>query len=181
MQREDVPLLLRRPTPQDLQALYEIHADPRTNRFNPHGPMASRQAAQELLAAITAHWAQHGFGYWTVAQPQAPHRVIGVGGLVEKQVPGFQGLNLYYRFRPEAWGRGLATALARRAIAFADTVLGRRREVFARARPDNRPSIRVLERAGFVCTGRTQDVDDALPPSLLYTLGNFSPRQRKTG
>jgi RimJ/RimL family protein N-acetyltransferase len=88
-------------------------------------------------------------------------------------VPGFLGLNLYYRFRPEAWGRGLATALAQRAVAFAGVVLGRREDVFARVRPDNRPSIRVLERAGFVCTGRTQDVDDALPPSLLYTPGNF--------
>lgn len=179
MQREDVSLLLRRPAPEDLQALYEIHADPRTNRFNPNGPMASLQAARELLAAMAAHWAQHGFGYWVVALPGAPQRVVGVGGLVEKQVPGFHGLNLYYRFRPEAWGRGLATTLARRAIAFADAVLGRRQEVFARVRPDNQPSIRVLERAGFLRTGRTPDVGDGLPPSLLYTLGNFSAAQRK--
>jgi RimJ/RimL family protein N-acetyltransferase len=166
MQREAPDLLLRAPGPQDLQALYEIHADPLTHRFNPHGPMASPQAAQELLDAMTAHWTQHRFGYWVVALSAAPQRVVGVGGLVEKRVPGLQGLNLYYRFRPEAWGRGLATALAQRAIAFADTVLGRRQEVFARVRPDNRPSIRVLERAGFAFTGRMQDV-------LLYTLGNF--------
>jgi RimJ/RimL family protein N-acetyltransferase len=172
MQREhEVPaLLLRRPEAADLQALYEIHADPRTNRFNPHGPMASLQAAQQLLDGLLAHWAANGFGYWVVALPEAPARVVGVGGLIEKQVPGYRGLNLYYRFRPETWGRGLATALGREAIAFAHTQLKRRDEVFARVRPDNAPSIRVLQRLGMVQIGFTPDEGEQMPPSLLYAL-----------
>jgi len=170
MQREDDLLVLRPPVQADLQALFEIHGDPRTNRFNPHGPMQSLQAAQALLDRLGAHWAEHGFGYWMVALRAAPERALGIGGLIEKEVPGCQGLNLYYRFRPEAWGRGLASAMGRRAIAFADTVLGRRHDVFARVRPDNQPSIRVLERLGLVQVGLTQDEAPPLPPSLLYRL-----------
>lgn len=170
MQREDDPLVLRPPVQADLQAVFEIHGDPRTNRFNPHGPMASLQAAQELLDRLSAHWARHGFGYWMVALREAPARVVGVGGLIEKEVPGCKGLNLYYRFRPEAWGRGLASAMGRRAIGFADTVLGRRQEVFARVLPDNQPSIRVLERLGMAHVGYTHDEAEGLPPMLLYRL-----------
>ncbi|MEW6704966.1 MAG: GNAT family N-acetyltransferase [Pseudomonadota bacterium] len=170
MQREPQPLVLRPPTREDLQAVFEIHSDPRTNRFNPSGPMASMAAAQELLDRIGAHWSQHGFGYWLVALPEAPQRVLGIGGLIEKQVPGYRGLNLYYRFRPEAWGRGLATAVGRRAIGFADVVLGRRQDVFARVRPDNEPSIRVLERLGLEHVGHTADEGDDLMPSLVYRL-----------
>ncbi len=170
MQREDDPLVLRQPASADVQALFEIHADPRTNRFNPGGPMQSVQAARQLLDTVCTHWSEHGFGYWVVALREAPAEVIGIGGLTEKSVPGFDGLNLYYRFRPEAWGRGLATRMAEQAIGFADVALKRRREVFARVRPDNLPSIRVLQRAGLVCVGRTQDVPEPLMPSLLYRL-----------
>lgn len=170
MQRDPPKLLLRAPAASDLQALYELHADPAANRFNPAGPMRSLDAAAELLDVLVAHWRQHGFGYWMAADAGRPDHVLGIGGLVEKSVPGRRGLNLYYRLRPEAWGRGLATALALRAITLATDTLHRRHEVFARVRPDNAPSMRVLERAGLVCIGEVQDVDAALPPSRLYVV-----------
>jgi RimJ/RimL family protein N-acetyltransferase len=170
MQREDLALSLRQPTQHDLPALYELHADPRTNAFNPRGPMASMEAAQELLDALIAHWSVHGFGYWMVSLPDAPDDVLGIGGLAEKRIPGRSGLNLYYRFRPEAWGRGLATATARRAIGFACDTLARGDELFARVRPDNLPSIGVLERSGLVHSGHTPDPALGDDPWLLYTL-----------
>ena len=46
-------LLLRRPVSTDLDAVYEIHSDPVTNKFNPAGPdpdlAASKQRLQEWL------------------------------------------------------------------------------------------------------------------------------------
>jgi RimJ/RimL family protein N-acetyltransferase len=174
MQREHIrdpgaSLLLRAPTEGDLAAIYQIHADPMTNQHNPSGPMRSEAAAAELLQGIREHWACRGFGYWMVCEREAPDRVIGIGGLMDRQLPGVQGLNLYYRFRPEAWGRGLATGLALQALALA-AGLQRRHEVYARVRPGNLPSIRVLERVGMVRTGSLQDVEPALPASLLYTM-----------
>jgi RimJ/RimL family protein N-acetyltransferase len=171
MQREDELLVLRPPTQHDLQAVYEIHADPRTHAFNANGPMASAEAARPLLDMLLAHWARHGFGYWIVALLEAPRQPVGLGGVVEKRIAGQPGLNLYYRFRPEAWGRGLACCTARRAVRLARDTLRRGDEVFARVRPDNLPSIRVLERSGLVHSGHTPDPSTAGDdPWLLYTL-----------
>jgi hypothetical protein len=39
--------------------------------------------------------------------------MIGVGGIMTKTIPDEPRLNLYFRFRPEAWGRAYATEMAR--------------------------------------------------------------------
>ena len=41
-ERQTERLLLRRPTVDDIDAIFAIHADPATNRFNPAPPMTYR-------------------------------------------------------------------------------------------------------------------------------------------
>jgi RimJ/RimL family protein N-acetyltransferase len=62
-------LVLRRPVPEDLAAVHEVHGDPATNRYNPSGPTSLDQSRQQLTDWI-AHWERHGFGYWTVLRAQ---------------------------------------------------------------------------------------------------------------
>ena len=86
------------------------------NRLNPACLDADRAANSPCLAQWLVHWAEHGFGYWTVLT------------LVEQKIVGFAGrrhgtllvlpiLNLYYRLGPAALGHRYATeaALPRRS------------------------------------------------------------------
>lgn len=78
------------------------------------------------------------------------------------------------------WGRGIATAALRAVTAHALTTLGLTR-VFALPFATNAASIRVLEKAGFVCEGRLRRSaikDGAIVDQLLYS---FTDRDREGG
>lgn len=159
-------LVLRQPAEEDLGAVFRVHGDPATNRFNPAGPHPSRETSRLALERWRAHWREHGFGYWAAALRAAPDDVIGFGGLMYKDIDGKRRANLYFRLAPPAWGKGYATELAgaARALAFEDLGL---EEIVATVRPGNVPSIRTLERLGMAHVG---DVSDGHGPSRLYAL-----------
>jgi [ribosomal protein S5]-alanine N-acetyltransferase len=156
-------LLVRRPSPEDIDAVFRVHADPRTNAHNPQGPLADRGAAAALLDGWLGHWREHGFGYWTVHLAAAdaargPGEVVGFAGVRHDVWLGQPVLNLAYRLVPEHWGNGYASELARFALSSA-----RRTHpellVLARTRPDNVASRCTALAAGMV--RRTDlEVDD---------------------
>lgn len=159
-------LLLRAVRVGDAEALYAIFGDPETNRYNPHGPYPSPEHARMTLAGWTEEWERHGFGRWAVADKEEPNRIIGFGGLNYSDYGGQDRLNLGYRFTPSAWGRGLASEMARQALRCAFDCLAAP-AVFAKVRPANLPSIRVLLRQGFSHHGSLRDIP-AAPASLVY-------------
>lgn len=165
---ETARLLLRAPREQDLDALYELHADPVTNRFSPGGPLHSREAAAALLQGWLAHWQAQGFGYWMIAERERPDRLLGSGGVMNRPVAGQPGLYLYFRFHPHAWGRGYASEMAQAALAQAFEPL-HAQAVQAVVQPGNTPSRKTLERIGMLLKGSLADVPGQ-PPSLLYEI-----------
>jgi RimJ/RimL family protein N-acetyltransferase len=159
-------LVLRPPVAADLERVHAIHADPENNRFNPAGPMRDVDQARMLLAAWMGFWDTLGYGPWSVALAAAPDRVVGFGGLSPRLYGAVERVNLGYRFEAAAWGGGLATELARAALAAAFDDLGLP-EVHALVRPDHGASIRVLEKAGMRPAGTLDDVPGQ-PPSLVF-------------
>jgi RimJ/RimL family protein N-acetyltransferase len=147
-------LLLCVPTPQVADAYFTIHGDPATNVYNPSGPMLDPAAVPPILEIWQQHWREDGYGYWVVRDPGDGH-ILGFGGVR----PPLQGdevfLNLYYRFRPEAWGNGYATEVGRAALALA-AKMAPGIPVVALIRPKNEPSIRVAERLGLRLEGEVQ-------------------------
>ena len=151
-------LCLRRPAAADAPAVAQIQGDPATNTFNPNGPATAEQAAA-MLASWMADWVRDAIGYWTVAEG-CGEPVIGVAGVrrtgdveAERAV-----LNLYYRFRPGAWGKGFAREAAAAAIEAAEA----RAEpglVLALIREVNTPSVRVATALGLAPDGTASHHD----------------------
>lgn len=157
-------LALLAPEPGHLDALAVVLADPRVMRYVGDGlPRPQAKTAQSLERRI-ACLLERGVTIRTVLTrvdlPAAGERpaipagtVVGDCGVIPIAWQG-PGLELLYRFQPDAWGRGLATEAASAAAddAFvktdADGLIGL-------VHPENTPSRRVLERCGFTFRGET--------------------------
>jgi RimJ/RimL family protein N-acetyltransferase len=137
-------MVLSRVTGDDLASVHEIHSDSRTNVYNSGGPTVDLESSQAMLDLWISDWSERGLGYWAARLTGEP-RVLGFGGLRHAVVGGDEVLNLYYRFRPSAWGHGYALELVRAALRVGKA-LG---TVVAVIRDVNEPSRRVAERAGM--------------------------------
>ncbi|MCC9173787.1 GNAT family N-acetyltransferase [Arthrobacter sp. zg-Y179] len=139
-------LLLRRLERADYDAAIRIHTDPRTNRHNPHTPTV--ESVTRSLQDFLDHWDREGFGYWAVAQHEAPETVVGFTGLQRAVVDGRTILNLYYRYDPAVWGRGYATEGATEAVRRGRKLLSEL-PVLARTTTTNTGSQRTALAAGL--------------------------------
>jgi RimJ/RimL family protein N-acetyltransferase len=146
-------LLLCRPAVTDADAYFAINADPATNLHNPSGPLADPTSVPPVLELWARHWREEGYGYWTVRDP-ASGEILGFGG-VRPPLRGEEFLNLYYRFRPSAWGKGYATEVGRAALVLAAKAAPGR-VVVALIRPKNEPSINVARRLGLQPEGEVE-------------------------
>ncbi|MFL9895835.1 GNAT family N-acetyltransferase [Paraburkholderia sp. RL17-381-BIF-C] len=163
-------IILRRPIGRDIDALYRIYGDPRTNAFNPAGPIPSRADAEATMARWLNHWLDSGFGMWAISILNCPNEVVGFGGLTYRSFGQEKKVNLGYRLAVEAWGQGLATELATTAINFGFQALGLQ-EIFALVRSNHVASRNVLEKAGLTQFGSLDDVPgDA--PSIVYRISH---------
>ena len=178
-------VVLRRLAADDAAGVLAVHGDPRVYVHDPDETHPDLAHTQDFLAPMLEHWAAHGFGYWTALVP-APawpagvagtrpgddgRLVAGLGGVQHHTVTGLPVLNVYFRFAPEAQGRGLAGAVLRRVGELAAEVAPGR-DVVVRTRPANTAARRVAERAGYV--------DEGLEPGTtdMQLLRRVSPGPR---
>ena len=110
-------LRLRRWQPEDEAAMAQINSDPEVTRYlnRPVGPAATRT----FVAVVTAHWAEHGFGFWAVEsrEPALDGQFIGFIGVgYPTFIPALaRRAEIGWRLARDAWGRGLASEGARAA------------------------------------------------------------------
>ena len=149
-------LRLRPVQEHDVQAVFEIYGDPRTQVHNPAGPLSNIESAASMVRKWLAHWDKHSFGQWALRFNATPNEVIGFVGVTYRMYGEVERLNLGYRLKPDVWGRGIATEVATRATRFAFVELGQP-ELFALVRPSNLDSIRVLEKLGMLLHGTLAD------------------------
>ncbi|SET97555.1 GNAT family N-acetyltransferase [Pseudomonas graminis] len=166
MPMSSAQLIYRAPEPDDLDRLFAIYSDPRTQLFNPSGPMTDEAQAAGMLEGWIEHWETHGYGWWAIARKDAPEHIIGFGGIGLHDFMGEQRINLGYRFAVEAWGKGFATEMGRAALAFGFSSLNLG-DVYGYVRPTHAASIRVLEKIGMKRCGELDDVPGQAP-SLMF-------------
>lgn len=96
----------------DLADYLALHADPRVWAHLPSGVHTDPQRSAAQLRQEVAAWDRDGLGYWAIRDDEGTF--VGVGG-VTKKVDGLVW-NVYYRIRPDFWGRGIAAQVASRAL-----------------------------------------------------------------
>ncbi len=142
-------LVLRRFTEDDADNIFDLDSDPEVMRFLTGGEATPRSVIEADIVPDFLRWHERyeGFGYFAA---------------IEKASGGFLGwllfrpckcgspdnIELGYRLRKSAWGKGYATEGSRALIHKGFTELGVRR-IFAETMEVNLASRRVMEKAGL--------------------------------
>lgn len=167
-------LRLRAWAPSDQAAYAAMNADPRVMEHLP--ALLSRAESDAQIAAIEAHFARHGFGWWAVER-RTDGTLLGTCGL---RIARFEAaftpcVEIGWRLAFAAWGQGYATEAARAARAYGFETLGLT-EIVSFTVPHNTRSRTVMERLGMRHDPAEDFDHPALPPGhalrrhVLYRL-----------
>ena len=141
-------LILRQFTPDDLDVLAALFADPEVMRFSLG--VKTREQVHELLDRAIRNYAPDGwgFGLWAAVLKRTSD-VTGYCGLSRfDDVDGQPEIEIGYRHFPAYWGQGIGTeaATAVRDVAFGKLGLTR---LICMIEAENIASVRVAEKIGM--------------------------------
>jgi RimJ/RimL family protein N-acetyltransferase len=159
-------LVLRGHGLDDFQDSFAMWADAEVTRHIGGKPNTAEEAWARLLR-YAGHWSLMGFGYWLVAE-KATGRFVGEVGFSdfkrELDPPLGAAPEIGWALASRAQGKGYASEAVRAALAWGEAKFGPVRTVCL-INPDNAPSIRVAEKAGFREFARTTYKGS---PSVLF-------------
>ena len=157
---ETARLVLRRLTPADVDNLVELDGDPEVMRYLSGGsPTPREKIERKVLPRFMSYYERgDGYGFWAAIE-KATGAFLGWFGLhpTEGNPPG--DVELGYRLRRSAWGKGYGTEGARALIRKGFTELGARR-VLANTYQDNLASQRVMQKVGMTLVRRFRYVPE---------------------
>ena len=139
-------LILREYTEADAPAFFRLNSDPEVMRYVPDEALNSVDEARQILVSHPmADYRERGFGRWACVLKQTGEH-IGFCGL--KYLKDIDDIDLGFRFIRSQWGKGLATEAALASIRYGFDEL-KLDHILGLAEPENRASIRVLEKVGM--------------------------------
>lgn len=146
-------LILRTFTEEDAGLIYELNADPEVTRYTLDPVKDINQAREILTNTILPQYALYNHGRWAVyIKPGAGSDPGFIGWCGLKARPELGEIDLGYRFMQKAWGKGFATEAAYASVQYGFKNLDLTR-IVGRALPENKASIRVLEKCGMTYIG----------------------------
>jgi RimJ/RimL family protein N-acetyltransferase len=142
-------LVLRRLTEADVDNLFDLDGDPEVMRFITGGKPTPRDEIRDEFLPRFLHYYERfaGFGFWAAIE-KSTGEFLGWFHFRPPEGSGPNEVELGYRLKRSAWGRGYATEGSRALIRKGFTELGVRR-LFASTMAVNSASRRVMEKAGL--------------------------------
>ena len=131
----------------DRAFFHRVNSDEAMLKFYPF--RRSRSEADDLFDVMCARIAQDGFG-WAVAEDRTSGAPLGFTGLArirDEEVIG-AGVEIGWRYVPEAWGQGLASEAARALVGHGFDEM-RLERIVAFAVTTNTASLAVMRRIGM--------------------------------
>jgi len=152
-------LTLRRATLLDLDNMAKLNSDPAVMRYIGDGSVWTRAQSEARIRRIQKVYDIFpGLGLW-IGEEKPNRRFVGAYALI--YIPKTAEVEVGYRLRQSAWGRGLATEGARALVRYGMFALGLER-VVGLTHPDNDPSKHVLMKAGLQQRGMGHYYDKQL-------------------
>ncbi len=149
---ETTRLLHRAMVATDAEDFFALNGHPEVMRMTGEPPLESVAQARTAIENYP-DFDTVGYGRWGCVLKQT-QRLIGFCGL--KYLPELDAVDVGYRFLPEHWGRGLATEACAASIAYGFETLGLP-QIIGLVLPENRGSIRVLEKVGMHPDGEYEE------------------------
>lgn len=168
--RETARLVLRLLVPQDVDALFALHADPEAMRYWSFPPWKDVAEAHAALARDET-WRLAGSALRVGVTMKSEGRLIGTCSLFNLHRTNRRA-EIGYLLARDCWGQGLMQEALRALLDFAFDDLGLNR-LEADIDPRNAASARILERLGFMREGLLRErwiVDGEVSDSALYGL-----------
>ncbi len=180
-------LILRDITEADAELLFDLDSDPEVLRYLGPRPGADVEAYRDRTRTAYLPWQSHPwygvrvvldritgeFLGWVFVRPAVASKVAGELGWTDPAE-----VEVGYRYRQAAWGRGVATeaASALVRIALADPATA---AVVACAVASNSGSLRVLEKLGLVRVGEAMLSEHDEPVVKLALTAGGTPSQKE--
>ena len=144
---ETARLLLRPLTHADTAFIIELLNEPSfIQNIGQRNVHTDEEARTYITNAALNSYAKNGFGLAAVMLKET-NEIIGMCGLIRREA--LDDVDLGYAFLPRFWGKGYAVESAEAWLKFGWEVIGLTR-IVAIVDPANEPSVRVLEKLGFV-------------------------------
>ncbi len=137
--------------PEDRSALHEYASDPRVTQYLWWGPFSEIETLQFLERTGRDAKMPPRANFELAVVDREHGRVIGGCEFLSRRAI-YQEYEIGYFFRPEAWGRGIATETVRALLGFGFRSIGAHR-IYALVDPENTASQRLLARIGFRLEG----------------------------
>jgi RimJ/RimL family protein N-acetyltransferase len=163
---ESERLILREYTLQDTDFIINLLNQPSfINNIGDRGIKTKADAQSYLHKSILDSYQKNGFGLSMVELKDA-NTPIGMCGILKRESLAYPDLG--YAFLPEFCGQGYASEIAKALIQSAKELFGLEK-ILAITNPDNKNSIKLLERIGFRFTGMVDAVEEQ-PESKLFEI-----------
>ena len=156
-------LILGQFTEDDAALILDLNSDPEIVKYVHEPVLTSEEQAKKIIIDIILPQYKNNLGRWAT-YTKDNNEFIGWCGL--KYRPELDEIDLGYRFKRSAWGKGFATEAAKHTLTYGLNDLNLKL-ITGRAHIENLASIKVLEKIGmhFISEGI---VDDC--PVKTYTI-----------
>lgn len=134
----------------DLDALVAMDAEPEVMRYIFDGSLPDPEDHRRELRRRIPQDFGNMLGYWSVVTRDAPDEFLGWVCLIP--LPGHDMVEIGWRFRTAAWGRGYASEAAGLLVHHAFSAAGLD-EIVAVVNARNARSLRVIEKLGLTAAG----------------------------
>jgi ribosomal-protein-alanine N-acetyltransferase len=158
-------LILKVATLDEVQHMLELNSDPEVIRFTGDSHLLNiGEATKVITDRVLPQWNQYKMGRFSVYLKNGSY--IGWCGL--RYFPDNKEVDLGYRFMKKFWNQGYASEASLACLEYGFKTLKLER-IVAKAMPENKDSIKVLQKLKMTFKGYVDDPTDP-HPFVLYEL-----------
>jgi ribosomal-protein-alanine N-acetyltransferase len=165
-------LFFRQITAAHAPDIFRLRTDEKVIKYVDRLPMKNMQEAMDLVKLISDSFDNNNGIAWAIESKETKRTVGDIS--FWKLIKEHHRAEIGYSALPEYWGKGLMTEAIKKVIEYGFSVM-KLHSIEANVNPDNQPSIKLLERAGFVREAYFKEnyyFDGKFVDSAIYSLIN---------